>query len=79
MLSANSFEIASCLTAFDRRKATLLLARLRDENSDDDNEIELVHELQVMLMLNFKAEIQLVDNNGDITHWLDERLLGGAW
>ncbi|KAI1760196.1 DNA topoisomerase IV, alpha subunit [Hypoxylon sp. FL1150] len=78
VLSANSFEVASPLTAFDRRKAASLLSRLRDQHSNDDNEIGWLHELQVMLVLNFKAEIQIVDNNGDITHWLDEKLLESA-
>jgi meiotic recombination protein SPO11 len=34
-----------------------------------------IQELQVMLMLNLKAEIQAVDNLGDMTEWLDRRLV----
>lgn len=36
--------------------------------------MEQLGELQRMLMLNIKAEIQAVDNFGDMTNWLDERL-----
>lgn len=31
-------------------------------------------ELQRMLMLNIKAEIQAVDNYGNVADWLDEKL-----
>ncbi len=33
-----------------------------------------MRELQRMLMLNIKAEMQAVDNYGDIAEWLDRRL-----
>jgi meiotic recombination protein SPO11 len=36
--------------------------------------MEQRNELQLMLMLNVKAEIQAVDNHGDISDWLDRRL-----
>ena len=35
---------------------------------------EQMRELQRMLMLNIKAEIQAVDNYGDISDWLDGKL-----
>lgn len=31
-----------------------------------------------MLMLNLKAEIQVVDDAGNLTGWLDEKLGGGG-
>jgi len=40
----------------------------------DDSSREQFGELQRMLMLNIKAEIQAVDDFGDITDWLDEAL-----
>lgn len=40
----------------------------------DDDASEQLRELQRMLVLNIKAEIQTVDNFGDVTEWLDERL-----
>ncbi|KAI1772999.1 DNA topoisomerase IV, alpha subunit [Hypoxylon cercidicola] len=74
VLSANSFEVASSLTTYDRRRAARLLSKLHDEYVNGTDEMGLVHELQIMLMLNFKAEIQVVDDDGDITRWLDEKL-----
>ncbi len=38
------------------------------------NGADQMRELQRMLMLNIKAEIQAVDNYGDIADWLDKRL-----
>jgi len=38
------------------------------------DEIKQQRELQLMLLLNIKAEIQAVDHLGDITDWLDQRL-----
>lgn len=36
--------------------------------------LEQMRELQRMLVLNIKAEIQAVDNFGDIADWLDAKL-----
>ncbi|KAI1206884.1 DNA topoisomerase IV, alpha subunit [Annulohypoxylon truncatum] len=81
--SANPVQVLSNLTAFDRRKATNLLSRLIKENNEmtDTNMAEngLVCELQLMLMLNLKAEIQAVDDAGDLTGWLDEKLSDGQY
>lgn len=74
VLSANSFEVASSLTTYDRQKAARLLSKIHDEQATGTDETGLVHELQMMLMLNFKAEIQIVDDDGDVTRWLDEKL-----
>ncbi|KAH8901852.1 DNA topoisomerase IV, alpha subunit [Coniochaeta sp. PMI_546] len=68
-------EALSQLTPRDRRMATGMLQGIRQEPGvSDADEMDQVRELQMMLMLNIKAEIQAVDNLGDITHWLDERL-----
>lgn len=68
-------EALSQLTRRDRRMATGMLQGIRQEPGvSDADEMDQVRELQMMLMLNIKAEIQAVDNLGDITHWLDERL-----
>lgn len=40
----------------------------------DHEETEQLRELQVMLMLNVKAEIQAIDNMGDLSDWLDEKI-----
>lgn len=41
---------------------------------DADTARDQLAELQKMLMLNIKAEIQAVDSFGDITGWLDQKL-----
>jgi meiotic recombination protein SPO11 len=40
----------------------------------DHEETEQLRELQVMLMLNMKAEIQAIDNMGDLSNWLDNKI-----
>ena len=62
------------LTARDRKKAVKMLQQLCEEETPEGDYLEHVRELQRMLMLNFKAEIQAVDNLGDLTSWLDETL-----
>ncbi|KAH7033613.1 Spo11/DNA topoisomerase VI subunit A [Microdochium trichocladiopsis] len=58
-------------TLADRRKAKHLLANL---SRDDAHAEVLRHELQMMLFLNIKSEIQMVDEEGHLASWLDERL-----
>ena len=69
-------EALSALTLRDRKMARDMLQAVFQEQAlvGGDSGMEQMHELQTMLMLNVKAEIQAVDNLGDITHWLDERL-----
>jgi len=62
------------LTPRDRNKAFDLLKEIGKSDPPDMEELEQVAELQKMLMLNTKAEIQAVDNQGDIKAWLDRRL-----
>lgn len=62
------------LTPADRKKARDTIEDLHLGDQHDPERMESVRELQVMLMLNLKAEIQAVDRLGDMTDWLDERL-----
>jgi len=67
------------LTARDRRKATLMLAKgVFEEGAGEE---EWRREAQVMLILNAKAEIQLLSGRpGGLEGWLDGKLqaaLGG--
>ncbi|KAI1391641.1 DNA topoisomerase IV, alpha subunit [Hypoxylon trugodes] len=73
-LSADALDVSSHLTYLDRRKVVNLLARLDSDGGQNTDEECLMHELQLMLILNLKAEIQAVDDAGDMTRWLDERL-----
>ncbi|KXJ93479.1 Spo11/DNA topoisomerase VI subunit A [Microdochium bolleyi] len=61
-------------TRADRRKATSLLNRLADGISDDVKLVNVVRELQLMLFLNVKSEIQMLDEEGQLANWLDRRL-----
>jgi len=70
-------EALSQLTRRGRKMAVNLLRGIcREQEVAEVDETEQIRELQMMLMLNIKAEIQAVDNLGDITHWLDEKLCG---
>ena len=62
------------LTARDRKKAISILRLLADQHDQDADEMELTRELQVMMALNMKFEIQAVDDAGNMAPWLDERL-----
>lgn len=65
------------LTIRDRKVAVSLLSRIHDnEGGIDSDDLEETQELQIMLMLNLKAEIQAVDNLGDMSDWLDSKLVG---
>lgn len=61
------------LTVRDRRRATKMLGWARlDEHG---MELEWRRELQVMLMLNIKAELQLLDAlEGGIAKWIMDRI-----
>ncbi|KAI0396769.1 DNA topoisomerase IV, alpha subunit [Xylariaceae sp. FL0594] len=74
------FENTLPLSNNDRKLAIGLLDTLL--HSEDPESVEMnagsadhVRELQIMLFLNFKAEIQAVDEAGDLTRWLDRALL----
>jgi len=60
------------LSARDRRIALRMLER------DEENDEEWKRELQVMLMLNVKAEIQILGNGEKLGEWLDARLTEGT-
>ena len=61
------------LTARDRRIAMRMLEKdIFDEQGKED---EWRRELQVMLMLNIKAEIQTLGNGARLGKWLDENLV----
>ncbi|KAK3297443.1 Spo11/DNA topoisomerase VI subunit A [Chaetomium fimeti] len=62
------------LTRHDRRKAVEVMKEVSGAESMSDDGAEQMRELQRMLMLNIKAEIQAVDNYGDISEWLDGKL-----
>jgi meiotic recombination protein SPO11 len=69
-------ESLTPLTIRDRKAAVNLLSKIHDtEGGNDARDMEEIQELQAMLMLNIKAEIQAADNLGDMTEWLDGKLV----
>lgn len=75
-VESNPEQSLTPLTLRDRKAAVSLLSRIKDNDGGNDaDDMDEIQELQVMLMLNLKAEIQAVDNLGDMTEWLDRRLV----
>lgn len=62
------------LTQMDRKKAVEVLREITGAENIGSDGLDQMRELQRMLMLNIKAEIQAVDNYGDIADWLDGKL-----
>lgn len=62
------------LTPGDRKKAVEIMREISTAVPADPDGADQMQELQRMLMLNVKAEMQAVDNYGDIADWLDKKL-----
>ncbi|KAK4250303.1 Spo11/DNA topoisomerase VI subunit A [Corynascus novoguineensis] len=62
------------LTERDRKKAVQMMREISGVGNMDDEEAHQMRELQRMVMLNIKAEIQAVDKYGDTADWLDAKL-----
>ncbi|GAW18289.1 hypothetical protein ANO14919_077640 [Xylariales sp. No.14919] len=67
-------DVTLPLKAADRKLAVRLLLATIGKDSQCTGSLDFVRELQVMLLLNTKAEIQAVDEAGDLTAWLDSAL-----
>ncbi|KAI1813777.1 Spo11/DNA topoisomerase VI subunit A [Poronia punctata] len=71
----------SSLSANDRKLAIHLLDTLTTSTEshiteeDESSDLGYIGELQAMLFLNIKAEIQAVDEAGDLTRWLNDALV----
>lgn len=65
------------LTQRDRKLAVKLLGDLANEMDHDGVIAETVLELQRMLMMNMKAEIQAMNDDGDISTYLERKLVEG--
>jgi meiotic recombination protein SPO11 len=64
------------LSARDRRLATKMLER-EQILGETGTELEWRQELQIMLMLNVKAEIQILEAGSNFEKWLDAKLRAG--
>jgi meiotic recombination protein SPO11 len=72
-LTATDYK-TNALTYTERRKAASLLRIVGESVRLEAEELNLLRELQIMLMLSVKFEIQAVNGEGYMTSWLDERL-----
>lgn len=67
------------LTSSDRKTVQRIFQSVVGDEGEgeidfDQEELEQLRELQVMLVLNMKAEIQAIDNMGDLSSWLDHKM-----
>lgn len=63
------------LTERERRMARWTLQKLESMHSEDCEVLELQEELQLMLCLGIKAEIQWLDESGSLTRWLERQMM----
>jgi len=54
--------------------AEKILGRQQETSEIRQSDVDYRRELQVMLMLNLKAEIQILGNGEKLGQWLDEKL-----
>jgi meiotic recombination protein SPO11 len=77
----NPFDSTLPLSITDRKLAVSLLDTLSDsgdrgyEDKNVSTRMDYLRELQTMLFVNTKAEIQAVDDAGDLTGWLNSALV----
>lgn len=50
------------------------MRKMRQADGEHVENPRILRELQVMLLLGVKAEIQALDNLGNLPDWLDEKL-----
>ena len=73
-LPSASAEILVPLKDRDRQRAVGLLTKICDTESFGQEEMDQLREVQLMLILNIKAEIQAVDQMGDMAEWLEAKI-----
>ncbi|KAL2886243.1 Meiotic recombination protein SPO11-2 [Ceratocystis lukuohia] len=59
----------------DRCCAACMLVKLSNSAHTDAQALEYMSQIQMMLMLGVKAEIQMLNENGSIATWLDDQLV----
>ena len=74
LVSTSNREPVTMLSARDRKLAMATLERLEIDRIDDDETEVLKRELQIMLHLGVKTEIQWLDESGSLVGWLDHQL-----
>ncbi|KAF5675623.1 meiotic recombination-associated protein [Fusarium heterosporum] len=69
--STSCRDPVSYLSARERKAASSALKKIEHPSTNEIEVCEVRHELQLMLMLGFKAEIEWLDESGDLCSWLD--------
>jgi meiotic recombination protein SPO11 len=59
------------MSARGRTAAISTLKKVAHPSSNENEASEMRHELQLMLVLGIKAEIEWLDESGDLFSWLD--------
>lgn len=75
---AGPFNRLLQLTQRDRKLAVKLLGDFADEAKHRGGAAEALGEVQKMLMMNVKAEIQALNDEGDIAGYLERKLMEGS-
>lgn len=75
---AGPFNRLLRLTQRDRKLAVKLLGDFAREMNHGVDAAEALGEVQKMLMMNVKAEIQAMNDEGDIAGYLERKLVGGS-
>ncbi|KAL5612935.1 hypothetical protein BROUX41_003988 [Berkeleyomyces rouxiae] len=63
----------------DRVYAAYMMTRLALKFEANTQTLELMSQLQIMMMLGVKAEMQMFNENGNIAQWLDRQLVDYFW
>lgn len=75
---AASLDRLSRLTQRDRKLAVKLLGDLANEEDDGLDGAQPRLELQRMLVMSVKAEIQALNDDGDVARYLERKLVAGS-
>ena len=62
------------MTTRERNAAIPILKKIAVSSSNEIEVSETMHELQVMMALGVKAEIEWLDESGDLCSWLDDEI-----
>lgn len=71
IVSTSCREPVSYMSTRERAAATSTLKKVSQSSQNEAEVSEIRHELQMMLCLGVKAEIEWLDESGDLSSWLD--------
>lgn len=77
MESSQAISSTACrepISQLSLRDRKIALSTLRKVSDSQDDLGEVKRELQVMLMVGIKVEMQWLDESGDMSGWLDEHV-----